>query len=124
LAPTSTIALFGNPATHGHLKSGDVVTAVLLDPDAVDGDTNPRTEYVIVEGPHPAGDAMIAKITGTVSARSGDTLGTGTAAIGHPVDGDWTQVEESETILNPSNMKIVAPSGYTIMLPVNKINGA
>lgn len=117
LAPTSTIELIGNAAAHGHLKSGAVVTGVLLNPDAS------PTEYVIIEGPPPAGEAMLAKITGTVSAKAGDTYGTGTADIGHPVDGAFAMVEENVEVLNPSNLPINLPSGVSIHIPVLKING-
>lgn len=125
LEPTEEIIIFGDDSLHGHLKAGDRFTAVLYDPDADDGGdpAEPRTAYVIVDHPGGQGRSLIAKLTTTVSAKDGDEFGTGTANLGHTVDGEWTMLEEDVEVLNPSNIPVNLPSGKSIHLPVDLING-
>lgn len=112
--PGESVNVVSCNGMHDGLVDGTKVIAVLSDPDAA------TIEYTIIEA---SGNSLIAKIEGTVSARSGDTLGSGTANLGHPVAGVWTLVLASQTILNPSNLSINVPSGYTIQIPVDLING-
>src|SRR5690606_27552883 len=98
-------------------KAGDKVMGILYDADGE------NTTYELVDYPVASSD-LVAKITATVTARSGNVYGTGTAAIGHPVAGEWTEIHASETVLNMSLSAIYVPYGMDIQIPVGKINGA
>lgn len=69
--------------------------------------------------------ALLAKITTDIGGRSGDTYGSGTAAIGYLDSGTWTQITASATVYNPGASAVkVASNLASIHMPVVKVNGS
>lgn len=67
---------------------------------------------------------LIAKLTGTVTARTSDSYGSASSvALGHLVAGVWTQVLTGQTVYNPSLSPVHIPSGANIQIPVFSSNG-
>lgn len=100
-----------------NLLSGANVVAALNDPDAS------TKEYTIVSA-DSATEALIAKITATVSARVSDTHGSLTGVtLGELSAGVFSAVLTGQTVFNPSLSEIHVPSGTTIQIPVVKVGG-
>jgi hypothetical protein len=123
---TGQVQLFKRDATGDEVEDGSPRTVYNYGKTAI-----PVDEIIGVDEwqgwyiaqPTTFGNMFIARFTGTISARSGDTFGSGTADLGIlNSSNEFTSVLSSQTIYNRTKSAVIAPAAAATYEVVAKLN--